>query len=279
MHWRHRSATHVAVLFSALGVALLGTPAAALLGLDSTPPNVSIVKPASGAAVSGQVAIEARADDGLLGSGVSRVEYQVDTTDGAWTALSGALLSTTYKATWNTLAVADGSHNLFVRATDGDGNQRIVYAVVVVGNPPASPTGVKVSATVASSNGGYLDLSWNPNTEMDLSGYAIYRSTSAGGPYMKVASTSIAFHRDQGLTNGTPYYYVVAAVDAAGNESPRSAEVSGTPTDTRAPTLSAVAAAPRPTFADISWTTDEPSSSQVEYGTTSAIPPAAGYSR
>lgn len=56
---------------AALLVSLVATPAFALLGLDSTPPTVTIVKPASGAAVSGQAALEVRAEDGLLGSGVN----------------------------------------------------------------------------------------------------------------------------------------------------------------------------------------------------------------
>jgi purple acid phosphatase-like protein/Big-like domain-containing protein len=272
MHWRYRSAVHVSFSLAALAVSFVGSPANALLGLDSTPPSVTLVKPSNGAAVSGQVAIEASADDGLLGSGVSRVEYQLDTADGAWTALSGSLLSKTYRGTWSSVAVADGSHSLYVRATDGDGNQRLVYATVVVGNPPATPTGVTAKAPVAPSNGGYVDLSWSANGEADLTGYAVYRSTTSGGPYTKVASASVAFYRDSGLSNGTSYYYVVTALDTAGNESPRSAQVSATPTDTRAPVASAVAAAPSgTTAADISWNTDELASSQVEYGTTSAL--------
>jgi predicted phage tail protein len=262
----------VSFSLAALAVSFVGSPANALLGLDSTPPSVSIVKPSNGAAVSGQVALEASADDGLLGSGVSRVEYQVDTADGAWTALSGSLLSTTYRGTWSSVAVADGSHSLYVRATDADGNQRLVYTVVVVGNPPATPTGVTATAPAAPSNGGYVDLSWSANGEADLAGHAVYRSTTSGGPYVKVASASVAFYRDSGLSNGTSYYYVVTSLDAAGNESPRSAQVSATPTDTRAPVASAVAAAPSgTTAADITWNTDELASSQVEYGTTTVL--------
>ncbi len=276
MHWRHTSAAHVPFALAALLVTLVGTPASALPGMDSTPPAVTIVRPANGAAVKGQTTIEVRADDGMSGSGVRRVEYQIDTVDGVWTALSRSLLSTTYQGTWNTTALTDGGHNLYVRATDNEGNPRLVTSVVVVANPPATPTGVKVSAPVAPSNGGYLDLSWSSNTEVDLAGYAVYRGTTAGGPYTKVASTTVGFHRDQGLSNGTSYYYVVVAVDVAGNESPRSGEVSGTPTDTRAPLVSGVAAAPGPTFADISWTTDEPATSQVEYGATNALGSTTG---
>lgn len=60
MYWRYGAA---------LLVSLASTPALAVLGLDSTLPTVTIVKPASGAAVSGQAALEVQADDGLLGSG------------------------------------------------------------------------------------------------------------------------------------------------------------------------------------------------------------------
>lgn len=269
MYWRYGAA---------LLVSLVSTPAAAALGLDSTPPHVTIVRPTNGAAVGGQATLEVRADDGGRGSGVSRVEYQLDTTDGFWTPLSGSLLPATYRGTWDTTAVADGSHSLYVRATDADGNQRLVYSVAMVANPPATPTGVKVAAQVGASNGGFLDLSWNANTEMDLVGYGVYRSTTAGGPYTKVATTSVGFHRDQGLSNGTAYYYVVVAVDAAGNESPRSGHASGTPTDTRAPLASGRVAVTGPASADITWTTDEPASSQAEYGTTSALDSATGAS-
>src|SRR5690242_21965269 len=115
MHWRHEPAAHVPFALAALLVTLVGTPASAL---DSTPPNVTIVRPANGATVSGRTTLEVRADDGISGSGVRRVEYQLDRTDGVWTALSGGFLSTTYQGTWSTTAVTDGNHNLYFRATD-----------------------------------------------------------------------------------------------------------------------------------------------------------------
>jgi Purple acid Phosphatase, N-terminal domain/Bacterial Ig domain len=273
MHWRNIPVVQASGLLTALLVSLAGTPAAALLeGLDSTPPQLKSIRPASSAVVQGQVALEVEADDGLLGSGVSRVEYQVDSTTGTWVTLSGSLLSTKYRGVWASTSVTDGSHNLYVRATDNAGNQRQASVLVVVGNPPAAPSGVKLTAPAVPSNGGYLDVSWDANAETDLAGYAVYRSTTTGGPYTKVGSASRSFHRDDGLNIGTTVYYVVTAVDTAGNESAFSAEVSGTPKDTLAPRVYATSPSLGGTdFAEIDWLTDERATSQVEYGTTSAL--------
>ena len=56
------------------------------------------------------------------------------------------------------------------------------------------------------------------------------RSTTNGGPYANVQTgvTGTTF-TNTGLTNGTPYYYVVTALNASG-ESPVSLQASGTPT-------------------------------------------------
>ena len=66
------------------------------------------------------------------------------------------------------------------------------------------------------------------------SGYNIYRAATAGGPYTKVNVASITgiSYLDRGLTNGAAYYYVVAALDSAGNESAYSNEASGIASDT-----------------------------------------------
>jgi fibronectin type 3 domain-containing protein len=62
--------------------------------------------------------------------------------------------------------------------------------------------------------------------------YNVKRSTTNGGPYANVQTgvTGTTF-TNTGLTNGTPYYYVVTAVNASG-ESPISTQVSATPAAT-----------------------------------------------
>ncbi|MGB0515152.1 MAG: fibronectin type III domain-containing protein, partial [Wenzhouxiangellaceae bacterium] len=93
-------------------------------------------------------------------------------------------------------------------------------------DPPAAPTGL-----TASAGNKKVDLVWNANGESDLASYRIYRSQQSGGGYALIATvsaTSTSFS-NTGLRNGRTYYYVIGAVDAAGQESPTSAEVSATP--------------------------------------------------
>src|SRR5712692_10102495 len=89
------------------------------------------------------------------------------------------------------------------------------------GNPPATPTGL--TAFVGNQQ---VLLNWNAST--GATSYNVSRSTTTGGPYTKIASAALATYTDQGLTNGTTYYYVVAAVNAYG-ASANSKEVPATP--------------------------------------------------
>jgi len=251
--------------------ALMATSAAqAQLGLlDSSPPSVTIDAPASGAVLAGMTTIEATASDGLLGSGVSRVEYQVDGTAGAWTSLSRDLSSSRWKAQWNVDALSDGGHRLYVRARDNAGNVQITSVSVIVAVPPAAPLGVKVSAPPAPSNGGYLDVTWNANTEADLAGYFVYRSNAFSGPYARIATVSTKSLRDMNVRNGVTYFYRVSAYDFSGNESATSPTGQGTPQDTKAPGISGVSVSLSGSDrADVAWNTDEGATSQVLYGDT-----------
>ena len=72
-----------------------------------------------------------------------------------------------------------------------------------------------------------MKLDWGDNSELDLAGYNVYRSTTSGGPYTQIAAgVVVSAYTDSSVTNGTTYYYMVTAVDAAGNESANSTEIS-----------------------------------------------------
>lgn len=89
------------------------------------------------------------------------------------------------------------------------------------GSPPSVPTGL--SATAGNQQ---VALSWNSST--GASSYPLARSTSSAGPYTQLAAPTSTSYTDQGLTNGTTYYYVVAAANSSGT-SANSAPVSSTP--------------------------------------------------
>ena len=94
--------------------------------------------------------------------------------------------------------------------------------VTAAGGAPAAPTGL-----TATAGDQQVALAWTAST--GATSYNVKRSTTNGGPYTTVASPTTAGYTDTGLTNGTAYYYVVSAVDAAG-ESANSNQASATPT-------------------------------------------------
>lgn len=76
-----------------------------------------------------------------------------------------------------------------------------------------------------------MALDWNDNSEPenDLKEYAVYRGTTSGGPYQKVAASMQSAYMDSAVLAGTKYYYRVKAVDLNNGESGYSSEVSGLP--------------------------------------------------
>jgi fibronectin type 3 domain-containing protein len=66
-------------------------------------------------------------------------------------------------------------------------------------------------------------LTWNENKERDLAGYRVYRSTGSGKDYELLTVTLLirTTFSDTTVKSGITYYYVVTAIDKAGNESAR----------------------------------------------------------
>ncbi len=92
--------------------------------------------------------------------------------------------------------------------------------------PPSAPIGLSVTAHNST-----VSLDWNDNSESDLDGYNVYRSTTSGSGYslLNISLLSSSDYIDNDVVNGTTYYYVVTALDAWSNESDTSSEVSATP--------------------------------------------------
>jgi hypothetical protein len=141
--------------------------------------------------------LDAVAADGSV-SPVDRVEGVVETPEA-----TGFMPS---------LDLADGAYAWRARAHDPQQSgpwSATARFEVRIDLPPAAPTGLRATAGNAS-----VRLDWNRSGETDVTGYRVYRSPTTGGPYAAVAAVSSPAYLDNGLANGTTYYYVVTAVDA-----------------------------------------------------------------
>jgi Glycoside hydrolase family 44 len=96
-----------------------------------------------------------------------------------------------------------------------------------VATPPAAPT-----ALAPTAGNQQVVLTWTGSS--GATSYHVKRAITSGGPYTQIASPAAASCTDTGLTNGTNYFYVVSALNAAG-ESANSNQASATPVSTAQP--------------------------------------------
>ncbi len=97
---------------------------------------------------------------------------------------------------------------------------------VEVNATPTLPIAAAPTGLTATAGNAQVSLTWTAST--GAVSYHVKRSTASGGPYTQIANPTAVSYTDTGLTNGTKYYYVLTAVNSAG-ESANSAEVNATP--------------------------------------------------
>jgi hypothetical protein len=91
---------------------------------------------------------------------------------------------------------------------------------------PAAP-----SLASATPGAGTVGLQWSApawNGGSAVSGYDIYRGTASGAESLLAQVGNVTSYTDSTVTNGTPYYYKVSAVNSVG-EGAQSGELSATP--------------------------------------------------
>jgi autotransporter-associated beta strand protein len=89
------------------------------------------------------------------------------------------------------------------------GGMSAFSAPVAIVTPPAAP------ATLTATPGNtQVQLNWSAST--GATSYIVESGTVSGGPYSIIATTAGVSYVNSGLVNGTPYYYVVAAVNTTG---------------------------------------------------------------
>ncbi len=129
------------------------------------------------------------------------------------------------------------------------------------------PTITNVHATSNSST--TATITWTTDqpatSQVNYGTTASYGSTTALDPNM-VTSHSVVL---TGLRCGTTYHYRVRSVNSNAMEAVSGDYTFSNPVDTTAPVISSVlAGGVTPSTANITWTTDDPSTTQVEYGLT-----------
>jgi hypothetical protein len=120
---------------------------------------------------------------------------------------------------------------------------QVTVASAPVGGAPNAPIGL-----TAMPGDQEVALSWNPVA--NATGYHVYMGSAPGvSPIdtVRQATVTDATYGITGLTNGTPYYFVVTAYNGAG-ESAASAEQSATPQSGEAQASAAVLTADRTTI-------------------------------
>lgn len=103
-------------------------------------------------------------------------------------------------------------------------------AVSVTSNATNSPISISLSGTGTTTPVAHsVSLTWTASTSTVV-GYNVYRSTTSGGPYTLMTTSSVvgAAYTDNSVQAGVTYFYVITAVDASGNESAFSNEASAT---------------------------------------------------
>jgi fibronectin type 3 domain-containing protein len=147
--------------------------------------------------------------------------YRSTTNGGPYAKIAGGIVSTNTTDT----GVTNGTTYYYVVTAVNAGGES-GYSSQASATPQVPPP---LPPTNLSATGGNVQVSLTWTASLGATNYNLYRSTTNGGPYAKIASGIVSTNTtDTGVTNGTTYYYVVTAVNAGG-ESGYSSQASATP--------------------------------------------------
>ena len=147
------------------------------------------------------------------------------------TAPLATTASTSYTDT--TLPVTgEDTYYYELRAVDAAGNESAGTADTPVTTAdrtaPAVPTGLETSLSVDG-----IRVEWT--AVAGAASYRVYRAPDGSGSYARIGDTTSASYLDTSAVEENTYTYRVTALDAAGNESARSAALKATRPDSTAP--------------------------------------------
>jgi hypothetical protein len=166
----------------------------------------------------------------------------------------------------------DETVSVVVDASDLNGNAMTTDAYSFTTGPAPDTTPPVISNVQATSiTDNSAVITWTTNEASDSA--VQYGTTSGSYPLSRNSTTLVTSHSVTltGLNDDTTYFFRVRSTDASGNGPTVSNELSFTTEpapDTTAPTISNVQVTSiTQTSATISWTTNEPSNSEVQYDT------------
>jgi glucose/arabinose dehydrogenase len=228
--------------------------------LDITPPVISGVAVASigGTGATIQWTTNELSD--------SQVEYGLTTAYGSTTTINPALV-TSHNVALSGLTDSTTYHYR-VKSKDSSGNLGVSgdFTFTTLDVTPPIVSGV----TVASVGGTSATVQWTTNEASDSQ--VEYGLTVSYGATTTLDPTLVTSHRVNvtGLTGSTTYHYRVKSKDAAGNLA-TSGDFTFTTLDITPPVISGVTVSSITlTSATVTWTTNEASDSQADYGTSTA---------
>jgi len=152
--------------------------------------------------------------------------YKIETSDDdvTYTLLVDQTSNTTAGYTSDAFSATTRYVRITVTGVNPAGGNASFWECSIYGDtaPPPAPSGLTATAVSSSQ----IDLSWTASS--GATSYNVKRATVSGGPYTTVATGLTATsYSDTGLAASTTYYYVVSAVNSAG-ESDNSTEASAT---------------------------------------------------
>src|SRR5262249_55844667 len=144
----------------------------------------------------------------------------------------GTVLATGGNVTsWTDTAVANGTTYYYkVPAVNSVGESARSNELSATPGQPATVPGAPTLSSAAGGNGS-VALGWSApgsNGGAAITGYKVYRGTSAGGETVLATVGNVTSWTDSGAVNGTTYYYKVTAVNSVG-EGAKSNELTATP--------------------------------------------------
>jgi hypothetical protein len=92
-------------------------------------------------------------------------------------------------------------------------------------SPSSASRNLSITTSAASTHS--VMLKWTASPSAGVTGYNVYRSTTAGSGYTKIDSSPVSAltYTDATVVNGVTYYYVTTSVNASGDESSYSKRV------------------------------------------------------